>query len=76
MKIFAFFVTLCLTLWSLEVIGADNLVHDFRGFDDTILYDIDWTEEQEFVSIVKNYTGITKINLSSFFFILESGFGG
>lgn len=49
MKIFAFSVALCMFMPDVEV-SADQLVHDFRGFDDTILYDIDWTEEQEFVS--------------------------
>lgn len=41
--------------------SADTLMHDFRGFDDTILYDIDWTEDQEFVSAIDRVSGLCGI---------------
>lgn len=55
-KILTISVALCLwvCLAKGEEASVDGpLVQDFRGFDDSILYDIDWTEEQEFVSILQ-----------------------
>lgn len=52
---------LCLLLFS--IVGASDIEHDFKGFDDSILFGIEWpgsldnlqVSDEEWISKVFNY---------------------
>lgn len=47
--------------------GPLPVINDRRGFDDSILYDIEWTAERHFVSASRRVVYFSHIGLNSVF---------